>query len=146
MLGPLSDCKKDPKEPIVLFGYSRGAITATEIAGWILNNKKDFSCARVFIVGIDPVTLTGPGPVNVPADVEDWVSWYQKNGGGSGPWKVITANFANLDGTTMSGGKAGSNHLVTLNRRGFPVSHAGMPEQTRGDVTGAINAFKNRKN
>lgn len=137
--------KKDPKMPIVIFGYSRGAIAATEVANWVLKNKKDLPCARVFIVGIDPVTLTGPGPVRVPDKVEEFTSWYQKNGGGWGPWKVITGNLRNLDGTTMVGGKAGSNYLVTVGDNGVLLDHADMPGAMAARVTAAINAYKNRK-
>jgi RHS repeat-associated protein len=137
-----SEYKKDPKKPIVIFGYSRGAVASSEVADWVIKNK-EMPCARVFVVGIDPVTLTGPGPVRLNKKVEEFASWYQKNGGGWGPWKVITVNLADLDGTTMTGAP-GRNHLITTGARGYLVNHAGMPEATESAVQAAINDFKNR--
>jgi len=146
-----AEYKKDPDEPIVLFGYSRGAIAITEVAKWILTTgKKDMPCAKVYLVGIDPVTVTGPGPVNVHKDVREWVTWYQKNGGGWGPFKVATLNLQNLDGTGFSGG-FGSNNNLTGYRINFsdgtsrPVNHADMPGFVKGAAINAINVFKARK-
>jgi hypothetical protein len=146
-----SEYKKDPKEPIVLFGYSRGAITINEVADWILTSgKKDMPCAKVYLVGIDPVTVTGPGPVRVNKDVKEWVTWFQKNGGGWGPFKVATLNFENLDGTGFTGG-FGSNNNLTGYRIHFTdgtsrlVNHADMPGFVRDAAINAVNTFKSRK-
>lgn len=144
-----SEYQQHPKIPIVLFGYSRGAITITEIADWILKNMKDMPCAKVYLVGIDPVTITGAGPVNVPSGVEQWVNWYQKNGGGSGPFKVITLDLANLDGTTYVGGRSGQNVSLTGQRipgTSLLINHADMPGVVQNAAIHAINVFRSRTN
>ena len=138
---------KDVAEHVVLFGYSRGAITITEIAEWTL---KKYPCANVYLVGIDPVTVTGGGSVKVPKKVKEWTNWYQKNGGGSGIFKVLTFNFANLDGTPFSGGKENNHDLtgvVKYNGSDGPVyvNHADMPAHVKTDAVSAINGYKSKK-
>ena len=95
--------------------------------------------------------MTGGGPVNVPKGVKEWTNWYQKNGGGSGVFKVVTGNFNNLDGGPFSGGK-GTNHNLTgvvryVDSKGKPVYvyHGAMPGYVEEDAVSAINGYKSKK-
>jgi len=142
--------KTDPQEPVVLFGYSRGAVKITEIAQWILGRRNEFACPRIYLVGIDPVTMMGAGPVEVPGGVKEWTNWYQKNGKGWGPFKVLTGNFNNLDGGPFVGGNGVNYDLTGVVLRvenGKPVYlyHGAMPRYVEEDVVTEINRYKTQR-
>ena len=139
-----SALQKNPSENVVLFGYSRGGLAITEVAQWVLSNKKEFPCARVYLIGIDPVLVTSAGSIPVPDGVKEWTSWYQKNGGGWGPFKVGTLNFGKLDGTTYSGGHGRNNQVYTW-ADGTPVYHNAMPHFNYENVVSKVNEYKNRR-
>jgi RHS repeat-associated protein len=139
--------KQDPLLPIILFGYSRGGITIVEIARWILSDKKEMPCARVFLVGIDPVVGTGSGPIAVPKGVVAWTNFYQRNHPGWGILKVLTGDFNDLNGTPYSGVN-GENvdetgeTFTTLTGEQKLVNHAVMPGWNRKAVPDTINQYK----
>ena len=149
--------KSSAPVPIVLFGYSRGGVTITEIASWILNDKKDLPCVKVYLVGIDPVHVTPGGPtIQVPKGVTDWYAWYQKNGWefawdipGAGVLKVLSLfEFAHINGTPYSGVE-NKNKIVGRNHKGELVDHASMPAYVNNEseklAVNKINEFNNRK-
>jgi len=118
--------QNNPKEPVVLVGYSRGGVKITDVAAWVLKN---IPCAHVYLVGIDPVPVLGGGPISVPTGVKAWTNYYEKNGGNTwGPIKVVTGNFNNINGTSYSGGN-GDNINLTGYRwpSGRLVNHGSMP-------------------
>jgi hypothetical protein len=69
---------QNPKEPINVTGYSRGADAANQVAGKL--GKEGISVTKERL--IDPVSRTaGPQHLTVPDNVKQADNYYQKNGG-----------------------------------------------------------------
>jgi RHS repeat-associated protein len=137
--------QNNPKEPVVLVGYSRGGVKITDVATWILKN---IPCAPVYLVGIDPVPVLGGGPISVPNGVKAWTNYYEKNGGNTwGLIKVVIGNFNNINGTSYSGGN-GNNINLTGYRwpSGALVNHGSMPAYVFQymDALGTILKYKSQ--
>ena len=100
-----------------LYGYSRGAITAVEIANRL--NKMNIEVNR--LTTIDPVTVTGlfSDSIDVPPNVKEAINYYQ------GGRKLSTTDFP---GTPLTEGDSVEN-IFFKNKfeRGYEVRHENMP-------------------
>ncbi len=101
---------QNPKEPINITGYSRGAEAANQVAEKLRKDGITVTKERL----IDPVSRTGnPQQLTVPSNVKEAENYFQRNGGpfSGGPITNPSENHRNSDLTNQ-----GVNHNTIVER------------------------------
>lgn len=91
---------QDAKTPVIIFGYSRGGVAASQLANSLKNISG--SCCVDLLVIIDAVRVPFDPALTVSRNVETAYNYYQKNGGPFSGTAITnpSSSYANIDLTS----------------------------------------------